>query len=71
MVIILVIIILIVTFLVIVITIDVHHPDQPAGPDRVTGTDVLTNNHILSLKATCVMITDDDLFSLEAARDDH
>ena len=38
---------------VIVIVIDAHHPDQPAGPDRVGGTDVLTDDHILSLKAAC------------------
>ena len=40
----------------IVIVIDVHHPDQPAGPGRVAGIDVLT---------------DDNLLSLKTARDDH
>ena len=54
MVIFLVIIIVIVMLLVIVITID--RPDQPAGPCRVAGTDVLTDDHLLTLKA---------------ARDDH
>ena len=56
MVIFLVIIIVIVMLLVIVITIDLHRPDQPAGPERVAGTDVITDDHILSLKT---------------ARDDH
>ena len=45
MVIFLVIIIVIVMLLAIVIVIDVHHPDQPAEPDRVAGTSVLTDDH--------------------------
>ena len=41
-----VIIIVIVVLLAIVIVIDVYHPDQPAGPDRVAGP----AGHILTLK---------------------
>ena len=47
-----VIITVIVMLLVIVIVIDVYHPDQPAGPHRVADTCVLTDDHILTLKAT-------------------
>ena len=64
-------VIFLVVLLAIVIVIDVHHPDQPAGLDRVAGTDVLTDDHLLSLKAARVMITDDHLLTLKATRDDH
>ena len=71
MVIILVIIIVIVVLLAVVIVIDVYHPDQPAGLDRVAGNDVLTDDHLLSLKAACVMITNDHILTLKAASNEH
>ena len=49
-----VIITVIVMLLVIVIVIDVYHPDQPAGPDRVAGTDVLTDDNFQCSKEGAV-----------------
>ena len=48
-----------------------YHPVQPAGPDRVAGTDVISDDHLLSLKAACVMITNDHILTLKAASNEH